>query len=155
MKLNDMTIADIESAATNKSYEYAPLFRKAAKGAFTEGACWAYGYLTRQGNDPSWCEQSGDLEMDVLISDALLRNNGWKCMSEGDFYMLAEEVNGITVIFEYRLSNQALFFCDALIPYPVSRLSQIKAVFDVLKVDKAWKVAVPPPPAPDYKPISC
>ena len=140
MKLNDMTIADIESAATNKSYDYPPRFRNAARDAFTEGACWAYSYLTKQGNDPSWCKQPGELEKDVLISEPLLKNNGWRSNPEGDFYLLAEEVNGITVFFEYRMSNQTLFFCDALIPYPVARLSQMKAVFDIMKVDKEWRV---------------
>lgn len=138
MKLNDMTIADISAAALNNSYKFEPRWRNCANEAFKEGACWAYNHLLYEGHETKWCSQSA--EGDALITDSLLRNNGWKSMPEGDFYLLGGEVNGITVYFEYRLSNPTLFFCDALIPYPISRLSQIKAVFDILHFHMEWRI---------------
>jgi hypothetical protein len=57
MVLKDMTLADIDSFAEKKSQEYDSHFRRVAKAAIIEGACWAYEYLTKQGNTPAWCEQ--------------------------------------------------------------------------------------------------
>ena len=58
MKLNDMTLGEIELAAEHNSENYELHWRGCAKRAFVEGACWAYEYLTKQGNTPAWCEQN-------------------------------------------------------------------------------------------------
>lgn len=134
MKLNDMTIADIEQAAAQNAEAYDTMFQKSAKAAFNEGACWAYKHLVEKGHDVAWCGQSDP--DDSVITDAILRANGFQKMAGDDFYMLTEEVSGIPVIFEYKMSTGALFFCDALIPYPVALLSQIKAVFKVMGVQR-------------------
>ena len=138
MKLKDMTVADIELAAENNAEAYDTMFRKSAKAAFQEGACWAYDHLTKGGNSPAWCEQQ-IAEKDPIITDALLRGNGYQKMAGEDFYMKTEEVNGITVIFEYNMTNGAFFFCDALIPYPVALLSQIKEIYRTLGVTTELK----------------
>ena len=134
MKLNDMTIADIEQAAASNAEAYDTMFQKSARAAFNEGACWAYSHLVEKGHDAVWCDQSG--QKDPVITDALLRGNGFQKMAGDDLYMLTEEVNGIPVIFEYKMSSGAMFFCDALIPYPVALLSQMKAVFRIMGVKR-------------------
>lgn len=58
MKLNDMTLADIDMAAARNAEQYVKPFKGSAKSAFIEGACWAYEYLTKQGNTPAWCGQN-------------------------------------------------------------------------------------------------
>ena len=58
MKLNNMTLADIDMAAARNAEQYESRFRGCAKNAFIEGACWAYEYLTKQGNTPAWCVQN-------------------------------------------------------------------------------------------------
>ena len=133
MKMKDMTIADIEKAAEENAEAYDTMFRKSAAAAFREGACWAYEYLTQKGNSSAWCEQSVE-EKDPIITDALLRGNGYQKMAGDDFYMKVEEVNGINVIFEYNMTNGAFFFSDALIPYPVALLSQMRAIYKALGV---------------------
>ena len=133
MKLNDMTIADIEQAAANNAEAYDTMFQKSARAAFQEGACWAYDHLTKGGNSPAWCGQSVP-EKDPIITDALLRANGYQVCAGSDMYLKVEEVNGITAIFEYKMSNGAFFFCDALIPYPVALLSQMRALYEVLGI---------------------
>lgn len=134
MKLNDMTIADIEQAAAQNAEAYDTMLQKSARAAFNEGACWAYRHLVEKGHDAAWCDQSG--QKDPVITDALLRGNGFQKMAGDDLYMLTEEVNGIPVIFEYKMSSGAMFFCDALIPYPVAFLSQMKAVFRIMGVKR-------------------
>lgn len=57
MKLNDMILADIDMAAARNAEQYLWSIRGTAKNAFIEGACWAYEYLTKQGNTPAWCGQ--------------------------------------------------------------------------------------------------
>lgn len=138
MKLNDMTLADIDAFAEKKSQEYVPQVRRVAKAAIVEGACWAYEYLTNErGNVPAWCGQS---EKDYPITADLLKKNGWIANPEEKFFMKQFEVNGITVYFEYNLVNKALFYLDSIIPYPVERLSQIKDIFNVLRVEVKWEV---------------
>ena len=138
MKLNDMTLADIDAFAEKKSQEYAASCRGEVKRALVEGACWAYEYLTKEGgNVPVWCNQS---EKDCLITADLLKKNGWIANPEEKFFMKQFEVNGITVYFEYNLVNKALFYLDSIIPYPVERLSQIKDIFNVLRVEVKWEV---------------
>ena len=63
MRLNDMTLGDIELAAGRNAENYEPRWQGCAKRAFLEGACWAYEYLTKQGNTPAWCVQ------DVINND--------------------------------------------------------------------------------------
>ena len=58
MKLNYMTLADIDMAAARNAEQYESRYRGCAKNAFIEGACWAYEYLTKQGNTPAWCGQN-------------------------------------------------------------------------------------------------
>ena len=138
MKLNDMTLADIDAFAEKKSQECVPQVRRVAKAAIVEGACWAYEYLTKEGgNVPAWCNQS---EKDCTITADLLKKNGWIANPEEKFFMKQFEVNGITVFFEYNMANKAFFYLDSLIPYPVERLSQIKDIFNVLRVEVKWEV---------------
>ena len=138
MKLNDMTIADIDQAAAQNAEAYDTMFQKSARAAFNEGACWAYEYLTKEGgNVPAWCSQS---EKDYPITADLLKKNGWIANPEEKFFMKQFEVNGITVFFEYNMANKAFFYLDSLIPYPVERLSQIKDIFNVLRVEVKWEV---------------
>lgn len=137
MRLNDMTLADIDAFAEKKSQEYVPQVRRAAKSAIVEGACWAYEYLTKEGgNEPAWCVQ----EKDQLITAGLLVKNGWMSNPACDHFLIKFEVNGIPIYFEYNMVNKTLFYCDGLIPYPVERLSQIKDVFNVLRVEVKWEV---------------
>lgn len=138
MKLNDMTLADIDAFAKRKAEEYEPRLKRVAKAAIVEGACWAYEYLTKDGgNVPAWCNQN---EKDYPITDDLLKKNGWIANPEEKFFMKQFEVNGITIYFEYNLVNKALFYLDSIIPYPVERLSQIKDIFNVLRVEVKWEV---------------
>ena len=138
MKLNDMTLADIDAFAERKADEYDPRFKRVAKSAIVEGACWAYEYLTKEGgNIPAWCNQN---EKDYPITADLLKKNGWIANPDNTFFMTKFEVNGITVFFEYNLVNKALFYIEGLIPYPVERLSQIKDIFNVLHVEVKWEV---------------
>lgn len=137
MKLNDMTLADIEVFAERKSQEFAPQSRGSVKRAIVEGACWAYEYLTKEGgNIPAWCIQ----EKDQPITADLLTKNEWISNPDEMFFMRQFEVNGIPVYFEYNLVNKALFYLDSLIPYPVERLAQIKEIFNVLHVEVKWEV---------------
>ena len=53
-----MTLGDMELAARRNSENYEPRWRGCASRAFLEGACWAYEYLTKQGNTPAWCVQN-------------------------------------------------------------------------------------------------
>ena len=53
-----MTLADIDMAAARNAEKYLWSIRGTAKNAFIEGACWAYEYLTKQGNRPAWCGQN-------------------------------------------------------------------------------------------------
>lgn len=138
MKLNDMTLADIDAFAKRKAEEYEPRFKRVAKAAIVEGACWAYEYLTKDGgNVPAWCNQS---EKDYPVTAELLTKNGWISNPEEKFFIKQFEVNGISIYFEYNLANKALFYLDSLIPYPVERLSQIKDIFNVLRVEVKWEV---------------
>lgn len=138
MKLNDMTLADIDAFAERKSLEHAPQVRWIAKSAIVEGACWAYEYLTKEGgNIPAWCNQN---EKDYPITADLLKKNGWIANPEEKFFMKQFEVNGITIYFEYNLVNKALFYIDSIIPYPVEKLGQIQEIFNVLHVEVKWEV---------------
>ena len=56
MKMKDMTIGQIETAAVENAEKYITHFRLAAKNAFIEGATWAYQYLLDQGHEPRTCE---------------------------------------------------------------------------------------------------
>lgn len=140
MKLNDMTIADIHSAAEKASQEYAPMYRKVAESTFREGACWAYDHLTKEGNGSAWCNQDLNDRSDCLITSDLLEKNGWKASVDRKQFFLGIEVNGITVYFQYITTNKALSYIDSIIPYPVERLSQIEDIFKVLHVDFKWEV---------------
>lgn len=77
MKLNDMILADIDMAAERNTEHYMKPFKGIAKSAFIEGACWAYEYLTKQGNTPAWCEQKNvpSIRPDLLEKIKALRDN--------------------------------------------------------------------------------
>lgn len=78
MKLNDMTLADIDAFAEKKSQEYVQHHRRVAKAAIIEGACWAYEYLTKEGgNESAWCEQKNvpSIRPDLLEKIKALRDN--------------------------------------------------------------------------------
>ena len=77
MKLNDMTLADIDMAAARNAEQHESRFRGCAKNAFIEGACWAYEYLTKQGNTPAWCGQKNvpSIRPDLLEKIKALRDN--------------------------------------------------------------------------------
>ena len=138
MKLNDMTLADIDAAAELNKEQYVKHYKGTAKQAFIEGACWAYEYLTEKKNNlPAWCTQA---EKDCVITADLLQKNGWISNPENNFFMKQVEVNGIPIYFEYNLVNKALFYLDSLIPYPVEKLSLMKKIFDVFQVEVKWEV---------------
>ena len=77
MKLNDMTLADIDLAAGRHAANCEPLWRNAAKSSFIEGACWSYNHLTQEGNVPAWCEQKNvpSIRPDLLEKIKALRDN--------------------------------------------------------------------------------
>ena len=61
MMLNDMTLGQIYNAAEANAQEYEDRYRSCSRKAFVEGACWAYEYLTKKGNSPTWCQQGIDI----------------------------------------------------------------------------------------------
>ena len=139
MKLNDMTLADIDMAAGRHAANYEPLWRNAAKSSFIEGACWSYNHLTQEGNVPAWCDQNLSDQEDYWITPEILEKNRWKASPDKTKFLRAFEVNGIPVYFEYITTNKAFFYMDSIIPYPVEKLSQMQRIFEVLNIFMLWE----------------
>lgn len=138
MKLNDMTLADIDMAAARNAEQY--LWSTTAKNAFIAGACWSYNHLTQEGNVPAWCDQNLSDQNDYLITPEILEKNRWEPSPDKTRFLRTFEVNGIPVYFEYITTNKALFYMDSIIPYPVEKLSQINKFFDALNIFILWEI---------------
>ena len=61
MRLNDMTIADISTNAQKDADRYPADVRNIVIQAFTEGACWAFNHLMKNGHETAWCQQEVSL----------------------------------------------------------------------------------------------
>ena len=139
MKLNDLTIADIQDAAESNASEYDGIYQNTAKAAFIEGACWSHKHLLeKKDNAMPWCENRVD-SRSVVITPEFLNKNGWKSNEEKNHFAISAEVNGISIYFEYNGVNKAFFYLDSIIPYPVVYVSQMKALFDVVGVRRNWE----------------
>ena len=57
MKLNDMTIADISTNAQKDADRYPADVRNIVIQAFTEGACWAFNHLMKNGHETAFFQQ--------------------------------------------------------------------------------------------------
>lgn len=57
MKLNDMTIADISTNAQKDADRYPDDVRNIVIQAFTEGACWAFNHLMKNGHETAFFQQ--------------------------------------------------------------------------------------------------
>lgn len=57
MKLNDMTIADISTNAHKDAERYPESVRNTVIQAFTEGACWAFNHLMKNGYETAFFQQ--------------------------------------------------------------------------------------------------
>lgn len=139
MKLNDMTLADIDLAAGRHAANCEPLWQNVAKSSFIAGACWSYNHLTQEGNVPAWCDQNLSDQEDYLITPEILEKNGWQASRDKTKFLYVFEVNGIPVYFEYIVANKAFFYIDNIIPFPVEKLSQMNRFFEAFNIFKLWE----------------
>ena len=60
--MNDMTIADVEAAATANAERYEPRFKGCAQQAFQEGAIWAHTHLLKSHHPPFFTQELKEKE---------------------------------------------------------------------------------------------